>query len=221
MTQRIERARAELSEAARAIAEGGLVGSSSGNLSVRLGQEMLITPRQARLDAIDPASCVRVAISDGALLEAERHEHQPSSETPLHLAVYRSTDARAVAHTHSMFATALSTVAQELPAIHYLVAAFGGPVRVAPYATFGSWELAENVTAALRGRRAALLANHGAVVYAESLERAVDLARQLEWLCELYLTAAQAGRPALLDERELERVAARSRTLRYGITGEG
>ena len=167
-----------VSDASREIAESGLVSASSGNISARVGDELVITPRRGRLDAIDPASCRRVRIEDGTEM-AETGDWQPSSETPLHLAVYRTSDAKAVVHTHSTYATALSTVVDEMPMIHYLLAAFGGPVRVAPYATFGSDELAANVEAALEGRRGALLRNHGAVVHAGSLERAVDLAHQI------------------------------------------
>ncbi|HTU13789.1 MAG TPA: class II aldolase/adducin family protein [Solirubrobacterales bacterium] len=204
--------------ASAAIAESGLVSASSGNVSARVGGEILITPRRGRLDAIEPQSCRRVRIEDGAEITPDP-AWMPSSETPLHLAVYRASDAGAVVHTHSTYATALSTVTEELPPIHYLMAAFGGPIRVAPYATFGSDELAENVRAALEGRRGALLANHGAVVYADRLERAVDLAHQLEWFAKLYLLALCAGQPALLDQAELDHVSERAATLRYGIDG--
>jgi len=211
-------ASAGVSAASAAIAESGLVSASSGNVSVRVGDEIVITPRRGRLDSIDPDSCRRVRIEDGA--EADRNDDwMPSSETPLHLAVYRGSDAGAVVHTHSTYATALSTVTDELPPIHYLLAAFGGPIRVAPYATFGSDELAENVRIALEDRRGALLRNHGAVVHADRLERAVDLAHQLEWFCKIYLLALGAGTPALLDQAELDHVAERAATLRYGMGG--
>jgi L-fuculose-phosphate aldolase len=210
--------RAELSNACLALAEGGLVSVTSGNVSVRIGEEMLITPRRGRLDRIEPSSCVGVRIEDGAVTRPVEG-FQPSSETPLHLEVYRSSDAEAVVHTHSTYATALSTVADELPPIHYLLAAFGGPVRVAPYATFGSEELAAHVRAALKDRSAALLRNHGAVVHAGSLERAVDLATQLEWMCKVFLIASGHGSPALLDQGELEYVSERAETLNYGMNG--
>lgn len=203
-----------ISAASAAIAKSGLVSASSGNVSVRVGDEMLITPRRGRLDSIDPEGCRRVRIVDGAEIDRDA-EWMPSSETPLHLAVYRAIDAGAVVHTHSTYATALSTVADELPPIHYLVAAFGGPVRVAPYATFGSNELAEYVAAALKERRGALLRNHGSVACADRLEEAVDLAHQLEWLSRIYLIALGAGTPALLDQTELDHVSERANSLRY------
>ncbi|MDQ2700926.1 MAG: class II aldolase/adducin family protein [Actinomycetota bacterium] len=215
----LEAAASQLAESSRQIAESGLVSSSSGNLSVRVGDELLITPRRGRLEAIEPASCRRVSISDGNETAGSDQTWEPSSETPLHLSVYRVSDAGAVVHTHSTYATALSTVADELPPIHYLLAAFGGPVRVAPYATFGSEELARNVEAALDGRRGCLLQNHGAVVYADDLDRAVDLATQLEWFCQIYMIASAHGKPKLLDQMELARVAERAQSLRYGMGG--
>lgn len=214
----IEAARDALAAACAEIAESGLVSATAGNVSVRVGDEILITPRRGRLDEIDPASCRTVRIEDGAETGPDER-WQPSSETPLHLAVYRASGAGAVVHTHSTYATALSTVADELPAIHYLLAGFGGPVRVAPYATFGSDELASLVETALEGRRAALLRNHGAVVHADGLDRAVDLAHQLEWLAQIYMLAIGAGKPALLDQDELDHVVERAETLKYGLGG--
>jgi L-fuculose-phosphate aldolase len=194
---------------ARAVAESGLVVGAAGNLSVRDGDAMLITPRGARLEAIDPAHCVAVDLATDAV------QADASSETPLHRAVYAATDAGAIVHTHSTFATVQSTLVDELPAVHYGITAFGGPVRVAPYATFGSEELAASVAAALDGRRAALLANHGAVVIADSVDDAVDLALQLEWLCSESYHASLAGTPTVLDADQLAAVVEQGRALRY------
>jgi L-fuculose-phosphate aldolase len=196
-----------LAAAGRAVAAGGLVVGTAGNLSVRRGEEMLITPRGTRLGEIERGA--RVRLSDGAVLDGAT----PSSETPLHRAVYAATEANAIVHTHSRFATVMSTLVDELPAIHYATTAFGGSVRVAPYATFGSDALAQHVAAALVGRRAALLANHGAVTIGETLDAAVDLALQLEWLAEVAYYATLAGRPALLAEEQLDAVVEQARTL--------
>jgi L-fuculose-phosphate aldolase len=116
-------------------------------------------------------------------------------------------------------ATAVSTLVDELPAIHYMTAALGGPVRVAPYATYGSEELAAHVLEALRDRSGCLLRNHGTLVYADSLGRAYDHTAQLEWMCRVWLAAASVpGRaPALLPPGELDRVARRLRG--YGQPG--
>ena len=126
-------------------------------------------------------------------------------------------------HTHSVAATALSTLADELPAIHYYVAMFGGPVAVAPYATYGTDELAGHVVAALRGRTACLMANHGAVTTGADLKSALTASRYLEWLCEVYLRALMAGgaerSPRLLPADEIERVAGAARLRTAGAGG--
>jgi len=213
----MEGPRRALSDGARAVADSGLVVGSAGNLSVRVGDDMLITPRRYALNAVEPDDCVRVRLEDGAVVEAPEGV-DPSSETPLHRAVYEATEAGAVVHTHSHFATVLSTLVDEIPPVHYGTAAFGGRVRVARYATFGTDELAAAVEEALRDRRAALLANHGAVALADMVEGAVGLAIELEWLASVAYHATLAGRPRLLDDEELERVADRARTLRYTLT---
>jgi L-fuculose-phosphate aldolase len=210
-------ARRALSEGARAVAGSGLVVGSAGNVSVRVGEDMLITPRRYALGAVQPDDCVRVRLQDGAVVEAPAGT-DPSSETPLHRAVYAASEAGAVVHTHSHFATVLSTLVDEIPPVHYGTIAFGGRVRVARYATFGTDELAASVAEALEERRAALLANHGAVALADSVARAVDLAIELEWLASVAYHATLAGQPRLLDDAELERVAERARTLRYALT---
>lgn len=206
---------AALVSGARAVARAGLVTGSSGNLSVRAGDAMVITPRGARLEAIDAAACVAVGLGDGAIREPVLAGVDPSSEAPVHRAVYAATDAGAIVHTHSHFATVQSTLVGELPAVHYGITAFGGAVRVAPYATFGSEELAASVAEALRGRRAALMANHGAVVIADTVDAAVDLAVQLEWLASVSYHATLAGSPTLLNDEQLAAVAEQMRALRY------
>lgn len=209
--------RAALVDAARAVAESDLVVGSAGNLSIRTGETMLITPRGGRLGAIDPRHCVEVDLATGDAAAPDGVD--ASSEAPLHRAVYAATAAGAIVHTHSHFATVQSTLVRELPAVHYAMTAFGGPVRVAPYATFGSDALAAAVATALDGRRAALLANHGAVAIADTPGAAVDLAITLEWLCSVSYHATLAGQPTLLDEHQLADVMAQSRALRYEAAG--
>ncbi|WP_084958933.1 class II aldolase/adducin family protein [Thermoactinospora rubra] len=197
-----------LCEYGRRAVELGLVLGTSGNLSVRRDDLVAVTPAGLALDRLTPERCPVVDVG-GHLVEGDL---QPSSETPMHLAVYRTTPARAVVHTHSTFATVVASTMRELPAIHYNVLQLGGPVRVAPYATYGTAELAANVQAALEGRTAALMANHGAVAIGESMEEAFERARLLEWLCEVYVRASGVGTPALLTEAQLAAVAERSRT---------
>src|SRR3954447_8572194 len=155
-------ARAALVAGARAVAEAGLVVGTAGNLSMRSSDRVLITPRLAHLDAIDPRACVEIALADGAVADEHVGDSQPSSESALHRAIYAATDAGAIVHTHSHYATVLSTLIDELPAVHYVITAYGGPVRVARYECFGTEELAMSVTEALEGRSAAIMANHGA-----------------------------------------------------------
>jgi L-fuculose-phosphate aldolase len=205
----LEQAREDVVGACRELAAAGLVVGTSGNVSVRAGDLMAVSP--SGLDYAElTAELVGVHRLDGTPVEAPL---RPTSEMPLHLGVYAATGAAAIVHTHSVAATALSTLADELPAIHYQVAMFGGPVAVAPYATYGSQELARNVVAALRERTACLMASHGATTTGPDLRSALTGSRYLEWLCEVYLRAlAAAGphaAPRLLPADEIALVAGR------------
>jgi L-fuculose-phosphate aldolase len=201
---------------ARRVAESGLVVGSAGNLSLRAGDRVLITRGRAELDAMGVEDCVEVGMGDSVVPEDHRSGPQPSSELALHLAIYGATDAEAIVHTHSHYATVLSTVVEELPAIHYTINHLGGPVRVARYETFGTEDLASSVTDALRDRTGALMANHGAVVIGKSVREAVGRAILLEWLAALYYDASLFGSPTILSESQLEAVRDRARKLRYG-----
>jgi L-fuculose-phosphate aldolase len=119
-------------------------------------------------------------------------------------------------HTHSPFVVALSTVLDELPAVHYAMADLGGPVRVAPYARFGTAQLAAGAAAALAGRSAVILRNHGALTCGPTLARAYERARTLEWLARVYWYARLAGTPRTLSEAALIEVSDAVRALRYG-----
>ena len=188
----------------------GLVVGTAGNLSIRADDLVAITPSSVDYAELDPGLICVVGL-DGEIVEAER---APSSELPMHLAVYGATDAAAIVHTHAPYATTLATVVEELPAIHYMIAELGGPVRVAAYATFGSDELAGSVMDALDGRSAVLLGSHGTLTIGESLEQAYWRGVLLEWLATLYYRATQLGEPRLLPSEEIERVADRLRAIR-------
>ncbi|HVN60300.1 MAG TPA: class II aldolase/adducin family protein [Gaiellaceae bacterium] len=194
----------------RLLRPDGLVVGTAGNISIRNGDLVAITPTSVDYDALD-LSLVCVVGLDGEIVEAER---EPSSELPMHLAVYRATDAAAIVHTHAPYATALATVVEELPAIHYMIAELGGPVRVAPYATFGTDELAGSAMDALRGRNAVILGSHGTLTLGDSLEQAYWRSVLLEWLATLYYRATLLGEPRLIPATEIERVADRLRALR-------
>jgi L-fuculose-phosphate aldolase len=194
----LERERDRIAAAARRLAEAGLVTGSAGNVSARAGELVVVTPTGARLEEIAAAQVAVVGL-DGEQVDGEL---APSSELGLHLGIYRRHEAGAVVHTHARFATALACVIDELPVIHYQMLALGGSVRVAPYATFGTPELAELTLEALEGRSAALMANHGAIVYGPDLDTAMEHALLLEWACELYWRAASIGTPRTLDEAD-------------------
>jgi L-fuculose-phosphate aldolase len=209
-----------LVEGSRAIADSGMIVGSAGNLSIRSGERLLITPRGAELGAVDAADLVDVSVSDGSVAEDHASGSRPSSETPLHRAIYDACEAQAIVHTHAHYATVLSTLVGELPAIHYMVTAFGGPVRVARYETFGTEALAGSVTEALEGRSAALMANHGAVVTGANIQRAVKNALLLEWLASVYYHALCAGSPTILSGPQLDHVVEQIDALKYGQRGE-
>lgn len=200
---------AELIDTARRTAAEGLVVGTSGNVSVRVGDLVLVTPTGVPYDRLGPADTVAVDLEGRQV----RGVLRPTSEIPMHLAVYRHTDARAVVHTHAVHATAVSTLVAELPLVHYMAAALGGPVRVAPYALYGSEELAEHMLSALEDRTGCLLRNHGTLTYGTGLAQAYDRTAQLEWMCRLWLTAsALPGRaPSLLSRDQLDEVAERLR----------
>ncbi|GAA1670293.1 class II aldolase/adducin family protein [Nonomuraea maheshkhaliensis] len=198
--------REQLCEYGRRAVELGLVIGTSGNLSVRQGDLVAVTPSGVALDRLTPETCPVVDVS-GHLVEGDL---RPSSETPMHLAVYETTDAQAIVHTHSVFGTVVATTMTELPPVHYNALLLGGVVRVAPYATYGTPELAANVRAALEGKRAALMANHGGVSIGASLEEAFEATRLLEWLCEVYVRGLGVGRPTVLTDEQLAAVIERA-----------
>jgi L-fuculose-phosphate aldolase len=193
----------EVVAAYRALAHDGLITGTAGNVSARTEQGMLITPSAVPPSAVEPNDLCELDLTTGLVSAGT-----PSSEWLLHLGVYRASDARAVVHTHSLAATAVSLLADELPAVHYYINRLGGPVPVVPYATYGSPELADAVGSALCGRHAVIMANHGAVTTGADLAAAVARARLLEWIAELYLKAAAVATPRALSPTDLEAVRA-------------
>lgn len=188
----------------------GLVVGTSGNISVRAGDLVAVSPSGLAYDEMTPET-VGVHRLDGSAVDAQL---KPTSEMPMHLTVYARTDARAIVHTHSTSATVLSTLVDEVPPIHYMIAMFGGPVRVAPYATYGTEELAAAMISALEDRTACLLGNHGAITYGTTLAAAYSQAVHLEWICDVHLRASAAGTPRLLPPEEIEKV--RGKLVSYG-----
>jgi L-fuculose-phosphate aldolase len=208
----LQTAREQLVRSCGRLAADGLAVGAAGNMSVRLGDQVLITPSGVPYDELTVADICVLSL-DGEEVDAPE---VPSSEWPLHLAIYAATPAGAVVHTHSAEVVALSACRSELPAIHYAIAGLGGPVRVAAYARFGSAGLAAAAVRALDGRQAAILQNHGAVCHGRSLAEAYDRALLLEWLAGVYRLASGYGEPRALSGAELEEVAAEARRRRYG-----
>jgi L-fuculose-phosphate aldolase len=193
--------------------DDGLAIGAAGNISVRVGDVVAITPSGVSYREMEPADICVLTLA-GAELDAVE---EPSSETPMHLAVYAATSAAAVVHTHSPEVVALSSTCDELPAIHYAITGLGGPVRVAPYTRFGSAGLASAATMALNGRQAVILQNHGAVTYGGTLAEAYGRALLLEWLAGVYRLARSYGTPRILSAAELDEVTAESDRRHYGV----
>lgn len=207
-------AREQVANASRRLADEGLVFGTAGNISTRAGDLVAVTPTGGVLAELT-ADQVAVVDLDGRGVEGDL---EATSELGLHLSIYREFGAGAVVHTHALRATALSTVLDELPVIHYHQLALGGTVRVAGYETFGTEELAKATLEALAGRRAALMANHGAIVYGTDLEDAVEHSLLLEWLCDVYWHAAALRPPRTLDERQCQAVIRHVTERGYGET---
>jgi L-fuculose-phosphate aldolase len=210
----LQRERAQLAAASRRLAAAGLVGGTAGNLSSRHGDVIAITPTGAELGSLEPADVTLI----NAAGEVVGGGLRPTSELDLHLAVYERHGAGAVVHTHAPVSTAMSCVLDELPCVHYEMLLLGGAVRVAPYATFATPELAAAAADALEGRTAALLANHGTVTLGADLAGAVRATEVLEWGATVYWRAAQLGTPRVLDEAALADVLAVATRRSYGTT---
>jgi L-fuculose-phosphate aldolase len=193
---------------AQALDAAGFCPSKSGNVSVRHGERVLITPSGLPYAAMLPDDIVEIDLEGRRTGGSER---KASSEWPFHAAIYKARpDATAIVHTHSPYATALSCARRDIPAFHYMIALGGGAdIRCATYATFGTQALADNAVAALEGRRAVLLANHGVITIGQTLAGAQTLAGEVENLARQYLALLAAGlAPAILDAAEMERVTA-------------
>jgi L-fuculose-phosphate aldolase len=200
----LEEPRAAVATAALRLLETGLVRGTAGNVSVRAGGLVAVTPTGVDFRRLDHGSVPLVDL-DGRAVDGGL---APSSELPLHLAVYRARpDVGAVVHTHSTFATTFAVLGEELPAVHYLLAHAGRRVRVAPYATYGTGELAAACVAALGADGAVLLANHGMVAVAAGLDQALVVAEAVEHVAELCWRARCLGTPVVLPDAEVDRVA--------------
>jgi len=198
--------RRQIVETCVAMNAAGINQGTSGNVSARCGERLLITPSGLPYAAMTPDDVVAMP------LEADDGRHEgdlaPSSEWRFHLDILRARpEVGAIVHTHSTYATVLAICGREIPAVHYMIAAAGGPsIRVARYATYGTAELSRHALAALEGRNACLLANHGVIATGPGLERALWLAGEVETLAKQYVLALSLGTPAVLPDDEIARV---------------
>ena len=207
--------RAEVIATALAMNAAGINRGKSGNVSARwrLGDSdgFLITPTGLPYARTSPEQIVAMTLAGET-----RGSTLPSSEWRFHRDIYAARDdARAIIHTHAPFATTLACMHRAIPPFHYMVAVAGGTdIRCAPYATFGTQELSDHAVAALAGRHACLLANHGMIAIGKSLDRALAMAIEVETLAEMYWRALQIGEPVALPDAEMAPVLEKFRT--YG-----
>jgi len=209
--KKAERAlRAEIIARCREMNAAGINQGTSGNISARFEGRMLITPSGIPYDDLAPEMIAALPL-DGAGEGAWQGVHKPSSEWRFHFKLLSARpEAQGVIHAHPPYCTALAMARMEIPACHYMVAAFGGnSVRCAGYATFGSEALSRYALKALEGRKACLLANHGMIAAGEDLAGALALAVEVETLAAQYCQALQVGTPKILSKAEMRRVLAK------------
>lgn len=211
MTEKPANPRHDLVEAARHVEARGLNSGTAGNISVRHGRGMLITPTGIPASVLRPEEMVEMDLDggwDGAF--------RPSSEWAMHALIYKAfEDAAAIVHAHPDHCVALSCLREALPPFHYMIASFGGgDVPCADYAPFGSAALGDAAVRALEGRNACLLANHGMIAFGPDLWATVARAEKLEMLARQYMLARSVGTPVLLSTGELAEVRQRYKT--YG-----
>jgi len=207
--------RQQLVNVARCMNSTGLNQGTSGNLSARIEGGILVTPSSLPYEQMEADDLVALDLSGHPL---RRQQRRPSSEWRLHADVLKGRpEAMAVVHCHPIHATALACHDRGIPAFHYMVAVAGGDeIRCAPYATFGTKELSDNVVKALGPRNACLLARHGMVTLGRDLESALRVAVEVETLARMYLQALQVGEPPVLSDEQMQAVHAQFRGLHYG-----
>jgi L-fuculose-phosphate aldolase len=195
------RKRAAIVAAARQMNALGINQGTSGNISIRDGEAMLVTPSGVAYDALTPEAIPRVRLDDGRC----EGRSAPSSEWRMHRDILRAReDVQAVVHTHSTYATTLAALRRDIPAVHYMIGIFAtSRVRCTDYAPFGTQALSDLAVAGLGRAHGALLGNHGMIVTGETLDRAMWRAVELEALARVYYLASLAGEPVVLPEEEI------------------
>ncbi len=203
-------------EYGKKLLESGLTTGTGGNLSIFNRELGLVAISPSGLDyRLSTPEDIVVMDLDGNIKDSER---KPSSEYGFHTVLYREReDVNAVVHTHSVYATTVACLNMELPAVHYLVGFAGKKVPLAPYATFGSPELAENVIRTIGKYNAVLLANHGLITVGRKIGNAFDAAEELELVARIYIQALSVGKPVIVPDDEMDKVIDKFST--YGQAG--
>jgi L-fuculose-phosphate aldolase len=209
--------RAAIVAQCRAMNASGLNQNTSGNISARLGEAMLITPSAIPYETMRPEMIVRMPLEGD--YGAWTGPYPPSVEWRFHLDIMRARpDVGAIVHCHATCATALSMLHKPIPAAHYMIAAFGGPtVRCTTYAPYGTKELSELAVAGLEARNGVLLGNHGLITVGDTLTQAMWRATELETLARMYILALTIGEPTILAEDEIMRTIERFKTYGQGL----
>ena len=194
----------------------GLNQGTSGNISIRTDEGILITPSSLPYEETRPED-IMLLPGDGLSGEAIGF-HRPSSEWKFHADIYKERDEiHSVVHTHSTYATAISMLHRDIPSVHYMIGVFGGDsIRCADYAHYGSQELSENALIALKDRTGCLLGTHGMIACGGDLKQALWRAGELETLCQQYHLACQLGEPHVLTAQQMVEVRERMKT-GYGV----
>jgi L-fuculose-phosphate aldolase len=206
--------RRSIAEACRDMNALGINQGTSGNISVRWREGLLITPSGLPYERMTAEDIVPMQL-DGAC----EHRLKPSSEWRFHCDIMKArADVGAIVHAHALYATAFAICRKDIPAVHYMIAAAGGPtIRCGAYASYGTAELSKIALAALEGRNACLLANHGLIATGPDLAKAMWLAVEVETLCRQYAAALQIGKPHILPDDEIARTLEKFKS--YGAQG--
>ena len=215
----MEKERLLLIEYGKKLVKAGLTKGTGGNLSIfdRKNGHVAITPSGIDFFEIQPEDIVIIDV-DGNVIEGNR---TPSSEWAMHVMPYKyRDDIDAVIHAHTMYATVMACLRQELPATHYMIAVAGENVRVAEYATYGSPELAQNAFEAMKDRKAVILANHGILAGANDLLNAFNIIEEIEYCAEVYTKAKAIGEPVVLPHEEMTLMAEKFKTYGQRVSKE-
>ena len=206
--------KAEIIKYSRMLNSRKLSALRSGNISVRYNDGFLITPSGKKYSSLKNKDIVFVSLEG----KFDKKKGLPSSEWQFHKDIYISKkEAKAIVHSHSTNATAVSTHKRGIPSFHYMVAMAGGyDIKCAKYATFGTKDLSKNILKALKDRKACLIANHGQIAFEENLSKAFELAEEVENISLQYITSLKLGKPKILSINEMKKVLSKAKNYKRG-----